>query len=93
MNSAVADRDSRPRGELGLERMLLLNDFGAIAHAVSVLGEDELAPIAGPDGPLPAEGVTTVLGPGTGLGVAMLVRRGGRTEVIETEAAISASRR
>jgi glucokinase len=71
--------------KLGLEQMLLLNDFGAIAHAVSALEEDELAPIAGPEGPLPAEGVITVLGPGTGLGVAILVRRDGRTEVIETE--------
>ena len=70
---------------LGLEQMLLLNDFGAIAHAVSALREEELAAIAGPDGPLPEEGVITVLGPGTGLGVAMLVRRSGRTEVIETE--------
>lgn len=71
--------------KLGLERMLLLNDFGAIAHAVSVLGEEELEPIAGPEGPLPDEGVITILGPGTGLGVAMLLRCGGRTEVIETE--------
>ena len=71
--------------KLGLESMLLLNDFGAVAHAVSALDEEELAPIAGPDGPLPADVVVTVLGPGTGLGVAILVRRGGRIEVIETE--------
>jgi len=29
--------------ELGLEQLTLLNDYGAVAHAVSVLGEDELA--------------------------------------------------
>ena len=34
--------------ELGLERLTLLNDFGAVAHAVSVLGADELEPICGP---------------------------------------------
>jgi glucokinase len=73
-------------GELGLERVTLLNDYGAVAHAVSILGPDELEPVSGPGGDLPAEGVTTVLGPGTGLGVAMLVRRRGRIEVIETEA-------
>ncbi len=71
--------------DLKLERLTLLNDFGAVAHAVSVLGPDELRPIAGPE-TLPDEGVISVLGPGTGLGVAMLVRRGGSVAVIETEA-------
>jgi glucokinase len=73
--------------ELGLERFTLLNDYGAVAHAVSVLGPDALEAIGGPGGPLPEEGVATVMGPGTGLGVAMLVRRRGRIEVIETESA------
>jgi glucokinase len=73
--------------ELALSRMSLLNDFGAVAHAVSMMSEDELAYLAGPQGGLPQPGVTTVIGPGTGLGVALLLRRGNRTEVIETEAA------
>jgi glucokinase len=34
---------------LGVSKLTLLNDFGAVAHAVSVLGPDELLPIAGPD--------------------------------------------
>ena len=72
--------------DLGLDRLTLLNDFGAVAHAVSILGPDELAPLAGPE-KLPEQGIVSVIGPGTGLGVAMLVRRGGRIEVIETEAA------
>lgn len=77
--------------DLGLERLTLLNDFGAVAHAVSVLGPDELRPIAGPE-TLPDEGVISVLGPGTGLGVAMLVRRPStgsgqaHIDVMETEA-------
>ena len=29
-------------GELGLEQLTLLNDFGAVAHAVSVMAPDEL---------------------------------------------------
>lgn len=72
--------------DLGLERLTLVNDFGAVAHAVSVLGPDELAPVIGPDAPLPEEGVTTVLGAGTGLGVALFRRRAGDVTVIETEA-------
>ena len=71
---------------LGLERMTLLNDFGAVAHAVSVMGAEDFIPICGP-GDLPADGITSVIGPGTGLGVAILDRRGGRINVIETEAA------
>lgn len=73
-------------GELGLERLTLLNDFGAVAYAVSVMTGDELEPLIGPGG-LPAEGVVSILGPGTGLGVSLLARRGGGTIVIETEAA------
>ena len=73
-------------GTLGLERLALLNDFGAVAHAVSVMGPDELEPVAGPPG-LPPEGVISVIGPGTGLGVAILSRQRGRITVIETESA------
>lgn len=72
-------------GDLGLDRLILLNDFGAVAHAVSVMEPGDFVPIAGP-GALPAEGIVSVLGPGTGLGVALLDRRGGGNNVIETEA-------
>jgi glucokinase len=71
--------------DLGVERLTLLNDFGAIAHSVAALADEELEPLLGPDGPLPAEGVTSVIGPGTGLGAAILLRREGQTQVIETE--------
>jgi len=71
--------------ELGLDSLTLVNDFGAVAHAVARLDEQWLHPLAGPPGPLPAEGVTTIVGPGTGLGVALLLRRHGHTHVIETE--------
>lgn len=72
--------------DLGLDTLTLLNDYGAVAHAVSVMGPDELIPLTGP-GDLPADGIVSVIGPGTGLGVAILDRRGGRISVIETEAA------
>lgn len=71
--------------ELGLDRLTLLNDFGAVAHAVSVLERSELEPICGPE-TLPEEGVVSVIGPGTGLGVALLARRVRQVFVIETEA-------
>jgi glucokinase len=75
---------------LGLEKLSLLNDFGAVAHAVSVMTAGDLVPLCGP-GDLPAPGVTSVIGPGTGLGVSILVRRaganGGQVNIIETEAA------
>lgn len=74
-------------GALGLARLHLLNDYGAVAHAVSVLPAEGLVSLCGPDMPIPSEGIVTVLGPGTGLGVAILARRAGRVEVIETEAA------
>lgn len=72
--------------ELGLDRLLLLNDFGAVANAVAVLPPESLEPICGPATGLPADGITTIMGPGTGLGVSILIRRGG-IEVIETESA------
>jgi glucokinase len=72
--------------DLGLDRLTLLNDFGAMANAVSVLGPDALEPVMGPAAPLPEEGVTTVLGAGTGLGVALFRRKGAEVAIIETEA-------
>mgnify|MGYP003575238757 CR=1 FL=1 len=58
--------------QLGLDEVLLLNDFDAAAHAVDVLEPDELAHIGGPDRPLRKTGLVRLIGPGTGLGVAML---------------------
>ncbi len=74
-------------GSLGLQRLLLLNDFGAMANGVTMLERDELEWLHGPGGPPPSEGVTTVIGPGTGLGVAMILRRHQATHIIETEGA------
>ena len=70
---------------LGVERFLVVNDFGAVAHAVAALGTSDFSHICGPEEPLPADGVITIVGPGTGLGVAALLRHDGHYEVIETE--------
>ena len=78
----------RPRlvdDELGLRRHTIVNDFGAIAHAVAMLGEEHFRHLCGPDRPLPARGIISILGPGTGLGVASLLRSAAGIEVVQTE--------
>ena len=70
---------------LGVDRVTLINDFGAVAHAVVNVEPAHLRHLCGPDLPLPEEGVITVLGPGTGLGVAHVLRHHGRNHVIECE--------
>jgi glucokinase len=71
---------------LGVERFTIVNDFGAVAHAVASLDEESFTHLGGPAGPLPAVGVTTIVGPGTGLGVAALLRHAdGHYHVVETE--------
>jgi len=74
-------------GELGLDSFLLLNDFGAMAHAVDALDEGSFIHLCGPDVPLPARGAISVIGPGTGLGVAVLQRLEEGVTVLETEGA------
>ena len=70
---------------LKVKRSLLLNDFAAVAHAVAKLDATDFSDLCGPDRPLPAEGVISIVGPGTGLGVAQLVRHGGHSHSVETE--------
>ena len=61
----------------GFERLLLLNDFEALAHALPSLPAAELVALGGPSIGTPGA-ARAVLGPGTGLGVAGLVSVGGR---------------
>lgn len=84
-NNDWAIRAKTIASDLGIEAVALFNDFAAMAAAVGVLEGDELVHLGGPEGTLPREGVTTVLGPGTGLGVAQLLRRRGRRIVLPTE--------
>jgi glucokinase len=56
---------------LSLSKVTLINDFAALAHALPILGADDLAAAGG--GPAQPLGNRVVLGPGTGLGVAGLV--------------------
>ncbi len=70
---------------LGVETYTVINDFGAVGHAVAQLPPDQFEHLCGPDEPLAAEGVTTVCGPGTGLGVAQVLRTPHRYHVLPTE--------
>ena len=56
--------------QLGLDAVTVLNDFAAVAHAVARAPEDQFIHITGPEKPLPDLGTVSVIGPGTGLGVA-----------------------
>lgn len=60
--------------QLGLRQITLLNDFAAVAHAAAISADDALEYLAGPDVPLPSAGTISVIGPGTGLGVAQIHR-------------------
>lgn len=84
-NSAWTLRPAALPAALGLDRIVVVNDFGAVAHAVMQVGPEHLAHLSGPDRPLPEEGVVSIVGPGTGLGVAHVLRRDGRYFVSETE--------
>jgi glucokinase len=66
------------RADLGIEAVRLLNDFAAIAYSIPFLADDDSV-IIGPHDQrrLPLERFNVaILGPGTGLGVAGLYRRG-----------------
>lgn len=79
-------RPSQIPKKLGVDRHILINDFAAVAHAVALVDDDQLMHIAGPEVPLPHTGVISVIGPGTGLGVAVMVRNDGQSQVLATEA-------
>ncbi|MGH6613125.1 glucokinase [Sphingomonas sp.] len=70
---------------LDVDDFVLINDFGAIGHAVAQAPDSEFLHLAGPDQPFAPAGVLTVCGPGTGLGVAQVLRTPLRYHVLETE--------
>lgn len=69
---------------LRLDALHVLNDFGAVAWSVPALGANESVTLHGDDD-APLQGPVSVLGPGTGLGVAMLVGHDPHWQVVETE--------
>ena len=73
------------RGALGLDRLRVVNDFAAAAAGVAALGAAEWADVRGGRAAPGGGGVSLVLGPGTGLGVATVVRDGEADRILPTE--------
>ena len=93
-NRAWSFTRSELQGALGLDRLHVLNDFGAVAWSVPALSEADTHTLHGSDDSASIkgrlQGPVSVLGPGTGLGVAMLVgsdtpAHGRQWQVVETE--------
>ena len=77
-NRAWSFSRSELQRTLGLDELRMLNDFGAVAWAVPALEREHLVTLHGPStgsgqAAAPLRGPVSVLGPGTGLGVALLV--------------------
>lgn len=68
----------------GFERARLVNDFAALAIALANVAPEDLVSLGSPRAALPGA-TTVVLGPGTGFGVAALVRDRGLQAVSTTE--------
>lgn len=58
------------------DTLILMNDFEAQALSLPYLGFDDLAPLGGSENPSQTPRTKAVIGPGTGLGVGLLVRAG-----------------
>jgi glucokinase len=71
--------------KLGVDRYSLVNDFGAVGYAVAQVGDAHFAPLCGPDVPIPETGTISIVGPGTGLGVAHVLRTTNDYHVNSTE--------
>jgi glucokinase len=56
-----------------------------VGHAVAQLDDAHFRSLCGPEGALPTDGVISVIGPGTGLGVSQVVRHRSGYDVISTE--------
>ena len=84
-NNPWVIRPALIKERLGVDHYTIVNDFGAVAYAVATLGDEDFRHICGPERALPEEGVISIVGPGTGLGVAALLKKRGGYDVIETE--------
>ncbi len=71
--------------KLGVDAHVLVNDFEAVGHAVAQVDTSDLLHICGPAVPLPLHGITSIVGPGTGLGVGQLFRTANSYHVIACE--------
>jgi glucokinase len=84
-NNPWVIRPALMKEKLGVEQFVIVNDFAAIAHAVAGLDASAYRHVCGPERDLPESGVVSIVGPGTGLGVASLLKRPDGHDVIATE--------
>jgi glucokinase len=84
-NSAWHFRQSTLKDVLGFDAVCLINDFAAIAHALPHCPSTGLRSLTGAGFALPQKGVVSIVGPGTGLGVGLLLRRSGEDIVLPSE--------
>ncbi len=68
---------------LHLPRLLLINDFQAIGHAVDALGSEDLVVLQ--TGQCQPRAPRIIIGAGTGLGVAQMIWQAGRYHIIPSE--------
>jgi glucokinase len=74
---------AQARAELGLDTLLVVNDFAALAMSVPGLPATDLVKVGG--GARVPDGVIGLVGAGTGLGVAGLIPLEGRWTVLQSE--------
>jgi len=82
-NNPWVIRPALMKERLDVDRYTIVNDFGAVAYAVATLGDEHFRHLCGPDRPLPSQGVISIVGPGTGLGVGVVT-----TETVGTAVGI-----
>jgi glucokinase len=83
INSQWAIDAAELRAASGFKSVSVINDFEALAHALPHLNGRDVKPLAAGK---PSQGESmAVLGPGTGLGMAGVIRREGRATIIPTE--------
>ena len=71
--------------QLSVDAITLVNDFGAVGHAVAQAGSEYFQHLCGPEEALPEQGTISIIGPGTGLGVSHVWRSGDDYHVVATE--------
>jgi glucokinase len=84
-NNPWVIRPALIKEKLAVDHYSLVNDFEAVGHAVAQADPEHFLHLTGPDISLPETGTISIIGPGTGLGVAHIWRGGGSYHVQATE--------
>ena len=71
--------------KLDVDSFVIINDFGAVGHAVAQAGPEHFQHLTGPDQDFAPDGTLSIIGPGTGLGVAHVWRKGSAYHVQATQ--------